>query len=629
VAGGRVSPKLRRQRESDVQAENLIWIFGSARTGSTWLASVMGELDAHAVWEEPLVGALFGDFYYGRARHRTQDGGGKNFILGSGYEETWLGPMRDLILGGAAARFRVFARGGYLIVKEPNGSIGAPLLMKALPESRVVLLVRDPRDVVASAIDARRQGSWRFQNRARKGGRTAGTLESRKAEDRFAGDRARTFLEQVTNAVQAFEAHGGPKCLLRYEELRADTLETMRRLYARLGIEVDDEDLARAVEKHSWERIPEEQKGEGKFFRKATPGGWREDLTAGQARTVEDITAPLLDKLYPGWTNDRTPEDAVADEAATGPDGGKPTRSKDGPRKSGPKRRKTSGRITPANVVWIFGTGRTGSSWIVDMMGEMTGQSVWFEPRVGTLFDEGDLERGQNFILHPRYKQTWRRSIRNFVLDGAEARFPEVGPDDYLMVKEPSASRAAPLLMEALPESRLVLLVRDPRDVVASWLDAGRKEGWQRERKARMRGEGRKRQGGRASAGGEALADRNPEKFVKTRAQAYLENVGHAKRAFDAHQGAKVLIRYEELRTDTLATMRLLYARLGIEVDDEELARAVDKHSWERIPAEQKGEGKFFRKATPGGWREDLTPRQAKIVERITQPLLEELYPDA
>lgn len=62
---------------------------------------------------------------------------------------------------------------------------------------------------------------------------------------------------------------------------------------------MDDEQLERAVEKRSWENIPEEEKGEGKFHRKATPGAWREDLTAEQARMVEEITAPLLEEFYP------------------------------------------------------------------------------------------------------------------------------------------------------------------------------------------------------------------------------------------------------------------------------------------------------------------------------------------
>jgi hypothetical protein len=63
-------------------------------------------------------------------------------------------------------------------------------------------------------------------------------------------------------------------------------------------------------------------------------------------------------------------------------------------------------------------------------------------------------------------------------------------------------------------------------------------------------------------------------------------------------------------------------------VDEEELARVVHKHSWENIPPEKRGEGKFYRKATPGGWQEDLTPEQVETVERITAPLLRTFYPD-
>jgi hypothetical protein len=106
----------------------------------------------------------------------------------------------------------------------------------------------------------------------------------------------------------------------------------------------------------------------------------------------------------------------------------------------------------------------------------------------------------------------------------------------------------------------------------------------------------------------------------------YLQYVGNSKRAYDAHEGPKALVRYEELRADTLATMRRIYSELEIPLDEEELAQAVEKHSWENIPEEEKGEGKFHRKAKPGGWREDLTPEQARMVEEITAPLLKEFY---
>ena len=168
--------------------------------------------------------------------------------------------------------------------------------------------------------------------------------------------------------------------------------------------------------------------------------------------------------------------------------------------------------------------------------------------------------------------------------------------------------------MEALPESRMILLIRDPRDIVSSQLDGARQGGWMFRRKEN---DDWKRK---------AVADNDPEAFVRNRSKKYLHHAGNAKKAYDAHRGPKVLVRYEDLRADTLGTMKRIYSTLGIPVDEGELVRAVEKHSWENVPEEEKGEGKFYRKASPGGWSEDLTPEQAEIVERITAPLLKEFY---
>ena len=276
-----------------------------------------------------------------------------------------------------------------------------------------------------------------------------------------------------------------------------------------------------------------------------------------------------------------------------------------------------SGGVNPENMIRVFGPVRSGSTWLRSMMG---GLYVWEEPMVGSLFGEfyeraPEANLGSaDFIMGRPIRKGWVGAIRNFVLDVAEYSHPRLGERDYLVVKEPNGSVGAPLLLEALPESRVVFLVRDPRDVISSVLDAAREGGWLHNQ---LKEEAKQHR----------LADRRPDVFVSRRAAAYSKGVGNTKRAYEAHQGPKVLVRYEDLLSDTLNTMKRVYSELGITVDGGELIRAVEKHSWKNVPDEEKGVGKAHRKATPGGWKRDLTPKQIEIIEERTAPLLEEFYP--
>lgn len=280
-----------------VNPENIIWIFGTARTGSTWLGSMMKSLPDHVLWNEPWLGEMFGSLQY-RTNSWEYKRRRRDFILSHHYEQSNLKSIRNFTLEAINARFSKSLDGGYVVVKEPHGSMGAPVLMQAFPESRMIFLVRDPRDVAASGIAAHLKGGWALKNRDNENSGAVASASSISA----AQARARMYRRDVSATKKAFDAHKGRKALVRYEDLKSDTLETTKRIYRSLEMPTSQEQLAQAVDHLSWTNLPGSEKGEGKARRKAAPGSWGEDLSKEQVKEVERITGPLLKEFYPEYT---------------------------------------------------------------------------------------------------------------------------------------------------------------------------------------------------------------------------------------------------------------------------------------------------------------------------------------
>src|SRR4051812_37177657 len=254
TAGLQARPGVRSARDAGVRPENIIWIFGSGRSGSTWLRSMMKDLDRHELWEEPMIGRLFGEFHN---QSPESDLSRPDFVMAAATRKGWIGPIRNLVLDCAGHVHPRLGTDDYLVVKEPNGSMGAPLLMEALPDSRMILLIRDPRDIVSSQLDGARQGGWMYQRKENDDWKRRALPDN--DPDTFVRNRSKKYLQFAGNAKKAYDAHRGPRVLVRYEDLRAEPQETMKRIYSTLGIPVDEEELARVVEKHSWENIPKEE----------------------------------------------------------------------------------------------------------------------------------------------------------------------------------------------------------------------------------------------------------------------------------------------------------------------------------------------------------------------------------
>ena len=277
----------------------LAWIFGSSRSGSTWLLKMLSELDRVVAVDDPHLGHHLGVW---RPLPLAWAVGEKppelttlldlkadepGFFFAEEYRASWEGPLRDLIAARFEAQDGLDPRGAadrVYVVKEP-GSHVAPLLAGLFRGCKLIFLLRDGRDVVDSWLDAYQRDSWAID-----GGAFPVTEEGRLPLIRWLA----AAWEYRTRAVwQAYQACAeGDRILVRYDDLRDNTQPVLADICRVLGLEASG--LDEVVERYRFEDVPPSKKGSGCEIRAASPGGWRENLSTEEQRVLNETLMPTL-----------------------------------------------------------------------------------------------------------------------------------------------------------------------------------------------------------------------------------------------------------------------------------------------------------------------------------------------
>jgi hypothetical protein len=278
----------------------LLWLLGSPRSGSTWLLQMLGEHRQVVPVNEPLIGWYLGPFLSDLpgwdasaltlenfSLRRVQQNKRDQFFCEE-FRSTWLPHLRRMMRDRFLEQAVRYPAGApisrsVIAIKEPNGSQSADILMAALPKSRLLFLLRDGRDVVDSELAANLKGSWVSAEFAGGGGITAD------ARIAFVRQSAQKWLWRTEVVEAAFAAHVGRKLLLRYEDLLADTQTEMTALLEWLELEADPDVVRGLVEQHEFDQLPAELRGPDRFFRAASPGGWRDNLTPAECEAMDEV----------------------------------------------------------------------------------------------------------------------------------------------------------------------------------------------------------------------------------------------------------------------------------------------------------------------------------------------------
>jgi aryl sulfotransferase len=180
---------------------------------------------------------------------------------------------------------------------------GEPLLAGARGADGAIVIVRDPRDVAPSLAN-HNGGSIdeaiAFMNDSKSGFCQRTDRQPNQLRQQLPGwsGHIATWLEQADIPVH----------LIRYEDMKFDTVGTLSRALRFAERIATDDEIRRAVRLADFAQLrsQEQEKGfreaprphaGGNFFRRGEAGGWRHELTAEQVARIEGEHAPMMRRL--------------------------------------------------------------------------------------------------------------------------------------------------------------------------------------------------------------------------------------------------------------------------------------------------------------------------------------------
>lgn len=169
------------------------------------------------------------------------------------------------------------------MIKAPNESHAADIIMSCFPKSKFIFLIRDGRDVVDS-----RQG--KFHNP--RVGMGPETLQERKYRIRYF-----SFMWNIHTTItkKAFEMHDPSlRLLVKYKDLRNNPITEIQRIYKFLEYEQPEYEIQKIAEETKFENLSSNERGLEKNNRKAQPGSWKENFNDDEKKIMNHIMGDNL-----------------------------------------------------------------------------------------------------------------------------------------------------------------------------------------------------------------------------------------------------------------------------------------------------------------------------------------------
>jgi hypothetical protein len=275
---------------------------------------------------------------------------------------------------------------------------------------------------------------------------------------------------------------------------------------------------------------------------------------------------------------------------------------------------------TGHNLIFVVGCPRSGTTWLQRLLASHSQirsgeESHFFDMYIGPQLRNWEFQfknlssvEGGHLVGPPAYfgEEEFVRIVKNCLLQLLDPLVKQLQPGELFVEKTPSHALFIPEIKQMLPASRIIHIIRDPRDVVASLLAAAQTWGsnWAPER-------------------------------ARVAAHIWREHVRTAREAAKKLSTDEFYeIKYEKLWDSTEETLIELFQFLNLRWSPDSIRKSIEANRPEamrlggtpipvygevarRVGPVSKLPHGFIRTARPHGWKRELSLPQKLRVWRV------------
>lgn len=279
--------KMSKRKEKIFEGDNLIFIVGAPRSGTTWLQSMLASSSKVSTGAETEFFTYYiKKLYESWRKQKDLDSLRARGITGLPFyfsEEEFDEYVREFV---SSVMKKLKGKHEIFVEKTPSHALVVDTIHKSLPEAKFINIVRDGRDVVASIIAAGRGWGYDWAPSNLK-------------------DASKMWIHHVESAREGLKVV--PKKLwmeVKYEDLLDDTTSMLQKVGKFVGVNFTENESKKIANNFKFSkmynsryRVFDKTKEPRKFFRKGKVGTWRQDFNVIERLILQMQLRPYLKKL--------------------------------------------------------------------------------------------------------------------------------------------------------------------------------------------------------------------------------------------------------------------------------------------------------------------------------------------